>query len=152
MSNQLSAGMVQDEIILGYLGRALSYELSAVQQYLSLSSLLLIKGMSDLSVRFKNEAQDELQHAERIIGRIIALGFAPNASHLRPAKLNGSLSQLIEHVIGLEHEIIAFYERAVEYCIQANDDENRIFFAALLSEEKEHANHVNSLWQTSIKH
>jgi len=140
--------MNQHEIILGYLGRALSYEFSAVQQYLSLSSLLVAKGMPDASERFRSEAQDELKHAEKIIGRMIALGFAPNASHLRPAKLNGSLPQLVAQVIELEHEIIAFYERAVQHCSEAGEHENRIFFDALLCEEREHAKQVSDWWQT----
>jgi len=149
MSDEPSV-MNQDAVIPGYLGRALSYELSAVQQYLSLSSLLTMRGVHEASERFRNEAQDELQHAERIIGRMVALGFAPNASCLRPPKLNGSLSQLVEHVIELEHEIVEFYESAVQYCIQAGDCENRIFFDALLSEERQHASHVNDWWQKMV--
>ena len=76
MSDEPSV-MSQDAVIPGYLGRALSYELSAVQQYLSLSSLLTMRGVHEASERFRNEAQDELQHAERIIGRMVALGFGP---------------------------------------------------------------------------
>ncbi len=149
MRNEPSV-MNQDAVIPGYLGRALSYEFSAVQQYLSLSSLLAIRGVHDASERFRNEAQDELQHAEKIIGRMVALGFAPNASCLRPSRLNGSLSQLVESVIELEHEIVAFYESAVQYCVQAGDHENRIFFDALLSEERQHASHVNDWWQKMV--
>jgi len=149
MSNEPSA-MSQDVVVPGYLGRALSYELSAVQQYLSLSSLLAIRGVHDASERFRNEAQEELRHVERIIGRMVALGFAPNASRLRPPKLNGSLSQLVEHVIEFEHEIVEFYESAVQYCIQTNDHENQIFFDALLSEERQHASQVNDWWQKMV--
>jgi len=143
--------MNQDAVVPGYLGRALSYELSAVQQYLSLSSLLAMRGVHDASERFRNEAQDELRHVEKIIGRMIALGFAPNASRLRPPKLDGTLLQLVEHVIEFEHEIVDFYMSAVEYCIQAGDHENRIFFDALLNEEKQHASHVLAWWQEMVK-
>lgn len=100
--------MMQDPATPGYLGRALSLELSAVQQYLSLAKVLELRGMQQAGEKFRHEAQEEMEHAERIIGRMLALGFAPNASHLRPTRLSGSLPQLIQHVTAMEREIVEF--------------------------------------------
>lgn len=142
--------MMQDPAIPGYLGRALSLELSAVQQFLALAKLLEMRGMTEAGGKFRHEAQEELEHAQRIIGRMLALGFAPNASHLRPTRLQGSLPQLMEHVAAMEREIVEFYARAVSHCRRAQDHENRIFFEALLIEEQQHASGIDH-WRNEIE-
>ncbi len=142
--------MKQDPAILGYLGRALSFELSAVQQYLSLARLLDLRGMPQAGDKFRHEAQDELQHAERIIGRMLALGVAPSASCLRPSRLDGALAELMQHAIDLEMEIVGFYTQAVLHCSRTQDHENRIFFETLLKEEQQHASGIDSWWQAIV--
>jgi len=139
--------MTQDPVILGYLGRALSLELSAVQQYLSLGRLLSLRGLPQAGDKFRLEAQEEMEHAERIIGRMLAVGVAPSASSLRPVRLDGSLSELIQHTVNLETEIVNFYAQAVQYCQRAQDHENRIFFEVLLKEEQHHATGLQQWWQ-----
>jgi len=141
--------MTQDPVIFGYLGRALSLELSAVQQYLSLVRLLELRGMPQAGEKFRHEAQQEMQHAERIIGRMLALGVAPNASCLRPPRLDGALPQLMQHASNLEAEIIQFYDQAVKYCSRTEDHESRVFFETLLLEEQQHASGLES-WQQQI--
>ncbi len=141
--------MTRDPVIFGYLGRALSFELSAMQQYLSLARLLELRGMPQAGEKCRYEAQQEMQHAERIIGRMLALGIAPNASCLRPPCLAGALPQLMQHASDLEAEIIQFYDQAVKYCSRTEDHESRFFFETLLLEEQQHASGLES-WQQQI--
>ncbi len=141
--------MTNNPTLLGYLGRALSFEFSAVQQYLALSRFFEMRGIQVAAERFRREAHEEMQHAERIITRMIILGYAPNATCLKPAKLGGSLSQLIQHAEDLEKEISALYSQAVSYCVQTQDCENRIFFEALLREEMAHAAEI-SVWRQEL--
>ena len=121
-----------------------------MQQYLSLSKLLEMRGMAQAAEKFKHEAHEEMQHAERIIGRMLALGAAPSASQLRPAKLDGSLPQLMQHAANLEADIVNFYAQAVRHCGNTQDHENRIFFEALLKEEQAHASDINA-WRQHIE-
>ena len=139
--------MAQNPVILGYLGRALSFELSAVQQYISLARLLELRGMPQAGNKFRLEAQEEMQHVERIITRMLAVGVSPSASCLRPACLDGALPELVQHTVDLETEIVSFYAQAVQYCQHTQDHENRIFFEALLVEEQQHAASIKKWWQ-----
>ena len=66
--------------VLGYLGRALSLELSAVQQYMTQASLVELWGLAEAAERFRHETVEEMQHAERIVKQMLALGVAPAAS------------------------------------------------------------------------
>jgi len=55
--------------VLGYLGRALSLELSAVQQYMTHASLLESWGDQEAADRFRKETVEELRHSELIVQR-----------------------------------------------------------------------------------
>ncbi|MFM7754632.1 MAG: ferritin-like domain-containing protein, partial [Cyanobium sp.] len=50
--------------VLGYLGRALSLELTAVQQYLTQATLTEAWGDGDAARRFRQEMLEEMGHAE----------------------------------------------------------------------------------------
>ncbi|MFO8025892.1 bacterioferritin [Thiohalophilus sp.] len=125
--------------VLGYLGRALSLELSAVQLYSTQARLVATWGLTGVSKRFSNEASEEMAHADRIIGRMLALGVAPNASQLRPPRLGHSLQELLQHNHAFESELIRLYAEATQHCARSGDHDNRLFFEELLAEEQDHA-------------
>jgi bacterioferritin len=129
---------------LGYLGRALSLELSAVQQYLTQASLTQAWGMAEAATRFRQEVVEEMQHAERIVQRMLALGVAPNASQLRPAGVARNLPDLLRQDARLEAEIVALYEEATSFSRRIGDEANAEFFAALWEEEAHHAQEVEA--------
>jgi bacterioferritin len=128
-----------DPTVLGYLGRALSLELSAVQLYSTQARLVDSWGLAEAAARFSTEAGEEMRHAERIISRMLALGAAPNASQLRPVRLGHSLEQLLQHDHAFERELVGLYGAATRYCAAAGDHDGRVFFEALLDEEQQHA-------------
>jgi bacterioferritin len=127
-----------DQKVLGYLGRALSLELSAVQQYSTQARLVATWGLSEAAASLRQEAEEELQHAERIIERMLAIGVAPNGSQLRPVKLAADLSALLRINQQLEADIIQLYRSATHHCARAGDHDSRGFFEELLKEEQQH--------------
>lgn len=131
-----------DSRVLGYLGRALSLELSAVQLYATQARLLDIWGLVEESARFRTEAKEELGHAERIISRMLALSVAPNASQLRPVKLGQNLRELLQYDLSFENELVQLYTQATEHCARIGDQDSRVFFETLLNEEKSHAHEL----------
>jgi len=129
--------------LLGYLGRALSLELSAVQQYLTQAVLTQAWGLAEAAERFRAETAEEMQHAERIVQRMLMLGVAPNASQLRPAGVARTLPDLLLQDAALEDEIVALYAEAVDFCRRIGDGDNAAFFDALLREEQAHAQEID---------
>lgn len=130
---------ITDQHVPGYLGRALSLELSAVQLYSTQARLVDTWGLTEAAKKLGNEAHEEMAHADRIISRMLALGFAPNASQLRPVKLGHNLQSLLVHNHAFETELIGLYEQATRHCAATGDHDNRLFFEALLNDEKAHA-------------
>jgi len=127
-----------DQRVLGYLGRALSLELSAVQLYSTQARLVASWGLAEPAERLRAEAREEMEHADRIIGRMLALGAAPNASQLRPAYLGKSLNDLLRYDHAFELELCRLYQDAGTYCARTGDHDGRLFFETLLEEEKLH--------------
>jgi bacterioferritin len=105
---------VIDQKVLGYLGRALSLELSAVQMYATQARLVGNWGLEQAADRFRHEAHEEMQHVEKIIARMLAKGVAPNASQLRPVKLGGDLVQLLQVNQRFEMDLVGLYRDAVD--------------------------------------
>jgi len=130
--------------ILGYLGRALSLEYSAVQQYMTQAALCEAWGLNEAAQRFREETVEELQHADRIVKRMLGLGVAPSASCLRPASVARSLVDLLRQDAVLEADIVALYEEATGFCQRIRDQENAGFFEALWREEAAHAQEIDA--------
>ena len=132
---------------LGYLGRALSLEYAAVQQYMTQAALAEAWGLAEAADRFRRETVEELQHAERIIKRMLGLGVAPNASQLRPVGVAHGLIELLLQDAVLEGEIIDLYDEATRFCRRIGDHENAVFFAGLLQDELHHAGEIDTWLQ-----
>ena len=129
---------VREPGVAGYLGRALSLELSMVQQYLAHARLASHWGLDRAAGWLKEEAQGEMEHADRISGRMLALGMVPGGSVLRPVAPVQDFGALLRSNRDREQEIVAFYEAAVAYCRQLGDADGGAFFQELLTEERHH--------------
>jgi len=131
-----------DQRVLGYLGRALSLELSAVQLYSTQAKLVEAWGLAEVARMLSDEASEELAHAERIISRMLALGAVPNASQLRPVKLGRNLQELLQANHAFESEVVSLYKAASTHSARVGDHDSRLFFDALYAEEQAHAQHM----------
>jgi len=127
-----------DQWVLGYLGRALSLEMTAVQQYATQAKLVSAWGLAEDASKLQEESLEEMGHVERVISRMLALGAAPNASMLRPVKLGTSLRDLLMADAELEKDLVELYTQAAHHCASNGDHDNRKFFEGLLQEEQVH--------------
>ena len=135
--------------VLGYLGRALSLELSAVQLYSTQARLVANWGLDKAAERFRAEAREEMQHVERIIARLLSRGAAPGASQLRPVTTGPDLLALLEFDRQFELELAGLYGDAVEYCRLNGEVNDLHFFQVLLEEEQQHGA-VLDAWINSL--
>ena len=124
--------------VLCFLGRALSLELTAVQQYMTQASLVGLWGDAASADRFREETVEEMQHAERIVQQMLSLGVAPAASQLQPVTHAADLVGLLEQNADLEQQLVNHYDEAVRFCRVVNDQNNAAFFQSLLEDEQHH--------------
>ncbi len=127
-----------DPRTLGWLQRALTHEMRAVQQYLAQSVLARLWGDTALADELRREADEELEHAERLMGQLIRLGVAPNASALPPARLGRTPAELLAADHALEVEAVNLYVDALAHAKRQRDATTGELFAGLLADEQRH--------------
>jgi bacterioferritin len=124
--------------VLGYLGRGLSLEFSAVQQYMTQASLVESWGDTAAADQFRRDTVEEMQHAERIVQHMLGLGVVPAASQLSPVIHAPDLVSLLRRNAVLEHELIAHYAEALQFCQLVGDHHNQALFEGLWQDERHH--------------
>ncbi|MDP2027161.1 bacterioferritin [Sulfuriferula sp.] len=130
--------MYSDPRLSGYLTRALSHELAAVQQYLMQARLVGLWGMADMSARLREDVNEELVHAERLMERMLVLGIPSNATQLPAVRTGRSVEEMLQIDRELEIEAVRLYEDAVHYCARIRDSETQVLFADILQDELGH--------------
>ena len=130
--------MYTDPRLSGYLSRALSHEMAAVQQYLLQAKLAGIWGLSAHSARFRQDANEELIHAERLMERMLVLGIPCNATQLPAVRPGRTLEEMLQIDRQLEIDVIRLYEEAALYCARRQDGETQALMRALLEDELGH--------------
>jgi len=117
----------------------------AVQQYTAQSVLARLWGDHALAAEFRREAEEELEHAERLMERLIRLGVAPGAAALPPARLGRVQSELLAADHQLESEAVRLYEEALWHAQRQRDEESARLFEGLLQEERRHEQELAGL-------
>jgi len=130
--------MLMDPKLNGYLTRALNHEMAAVQLYLTQSTLCQYWGLQQAADQFRHESEDELGHAQRLIGRMLSLGLLPRATQLPAVSACRSLKDMLVADWHLEAEAIRLYDEASQYAARIRDEESFKLFTELLLEEREH--------------
>ena len=140
--------MYADPRMSGYLSRALSHEMAAVQQYLLQAKLTGMWGMAEQSAHFRRDVSEELVHAERLMERMLILGIPCNATQLPPIRPGRSLAEMLQIDRLLEIDAIRLYEEAANYCGRRQDVETQALMLDILKDELGHLQDLNQQLST----
>lgn len=140
--------MSVDPRAIGWLARALTHEMGAVQQYLAQSVLARLWGDDALAAHLREEAVEELEHAERLMERLILLGVAPSAGNLKPARLGRSVEDLLAADRILEADAVRVYSDALTHAERMRDTEGAALLRGILEEELAHVQKIDDMLKT----
>jgi bacterioferritin len=135
---------MSDPRIIGYLGRAITHEFSAAQQYLAQSRLVALWGMEAESADFRKDAHEEMGHADLLIARMLQHGSVPGGSQLAPVRVGRSLTDLLVQNRGMELDAIRLYEEAKTYCQRRRALEDAQLFERILNDEIAHVREIDA--------
>ena len=88
--------------IVGRLNELLSGELTAADQYFTHSRMYEDWGLGVLSERIKHESEEELEHADTLIKRILFLDGTPDLSVRAGLKIGSSVAEMMANDLELE--------------------------------------------------
>ena len=127
-----------DPGVIEFLNKALRHELTAVNQYWLHYRLLDNWGYRALAKQWRKESIEEMQHADKLVERIIFLDGFPNMQVLDPLHIGQTVKEVLDCDLAAEFSARALYEEAATYCHSVNDYVTRDLFEALMADEESH--------------
>ena len=124
--------------VIEYLNRALRHELTAINQYWLHYRLLDNWGLKVLAKQWRKESIEEMEHADKLVDRIIFLDGFPNMQVLDPLHIGQNVKEVLACDLAAEMSARALYQEAAHFCNGAKDYVTRDLFEKLMSDEEHH--------------
>ncbi len=130
--------MQGDKKVIEYLNQALKHELTAINQFFLHARMLEDWGLEKYNQKEYQESIEEMQHADRLIKRILFLEGLPNLQDLGKLLIGETVREILDNDREIEVGALKLYREAIAYCESVQDYATRDLFAQLLAEEEEH--------------
>ena len=124
--------------VIEYLNRALRHELTAINQYWLHFRLLHNWGLLELAKQWRKESIEEMEHADKLVDRIIFLDGFPNMQVLDPLHIGQNVKEILDCDLKAEISARTLYEEAATHCHGARDYVTRDLFEKLMKDEEHH--------------
>jgi bacterioferritin len=126
--------------IIDLLNKLLAEELTAIDQYFAHSRMYEDWGFNKLYERIDHEMNDEKQHADHLIKRILLLEGVPVIGNRSPLRIGQDVPEMLQNDLTLERSVISALRDAIAICEQERDYQTREILENLLAEtEEDHA-------------
>jgi bacterioferritin len=124
--------------IIAVLNRALTIELTAINQYFCQSRMNKNWGFFKLAAKHYEESIGEMKHAQQLIDRILFLEGVPDIATYDVIRVGTDVKEQFENDLKLELSGVQHYNQAVALCIQHGDHGTREIIEPILHESEEH--------------
>src|SRR5947199_4780883 len=130
--------MKGDPKVIDALNRALTIELTAINQYFCQAKMCQNWGFHKLGGKHYEESMGEMKHAEKLIDRILFLDGVPEIARYDVIRVGTDVKEQFENDLGLEMRGVALYNEAIALCASVKDNGTRELLDAILTESEEH--------------
>ena len=130
--------MKGDKQVIERLNEALFLELGAVNQYWLHYRLLEDWGYTKLAKKERAESIEEMQHADKLVARIIFLEGHPNLQKVGALRIGQNVKEVLEADLAGEYDARTSYKQSRDICYQAGDYVTMKLFEELLIDEEGH--------------
>ena len=127
-----------DAKVIEHLNRALTNELTAINQYFLHSRMYGNWGYQALEAYEYKESIDEMKHADRLIKRILFLEGLPNLQLLGKLMIGENPKEALACDLKLERAALPDLKAAIAHCEGVADYVSRELFEDILESEEEH--------------
>lgn len=127
-----------DKKVIEFLNNALRSELTAVSQYWLHYRMQEDWGLGHMAKKSREESIEEMNHADKIIARILFLGGHPNLQKLDPLRIGQTPKETLECDLASEHDARVLYMSARKHCETVGDFVTKNIFEELLTDEEGH--------------
>jgi len=136
-----------DKKVIQLLIKALSLELTAVNQYFLHARMYRNWGFKALGKHEYEESIEEMRHADKLIERILFLDGTPTLQDLGKPSIGKNVQDCIERNLKLETTGRALYQEAIAHCESVRDYASRELLALILTQTEDHIDYLETQLQ-----
>ncbi len=130
--------------ILELLNSVLRKELTGINQYLVHAKMCENWGYKVLAKVNRDEAMDEMKHADKIIDRILFLDGTPNMSSYDRIMVGNNVRQQFENDLALEMAALQVLNPGVKLCVELGDAGSRELLEHIIVDEEHHVDWIEA--------
>jgi len=139
--------MKGDGKVIEFLNKALTNELTAINQYWLHYRVLKNWGIDKLAEYERHESIDEMKHADRLADRILFLEGLPNFQALHSLRVGENVEEILKADLALELDAIPLLRDAIAHCENVRDFISRELFEDILESEEEHVDFIETQFE-----
>jgi bacterioferritin len=130
--------------VIDALNRALTIELTAINQYFVQAKMCKNWGFEKLGKKHYEESIGEMKHAEKLIDRIIFLEGVPEIARYDVIRVGINVQEQLENDLALETSGVNTYNEAITLAAQVKDNGSRELMNEILVDSEEHVDWLES--------
>jgi bacterioferritin len=139
--------MKGDPQTIEYLNKALTNELTAINQYWLHYRVLHHWGVTRLAEYERHESIDEMKHADILAERILFLDGLPNFQAINRLKVGETVEEILRADLAVEYEAVPVLREGIAHCEQVRDYVSREIFERILENEEEHIDFLETQFE-----
>ncbi len=130
--------------VLELLNAVLRKELTGINQYVVHAKMCENWGYNVLAKVIRDEAMDEMKHAEQIIDRILFLDGTPNMSSYDRILIGNTVRQQLENDLALEMAPLEVLNPGVKLCVELGDTGSQELLEHIIVDEEHHVDWIEA--------
>jgi len=124
--------------VIDGLNRALTIELTAINQYFCQAKMCKNWGLMRLAAKHWEESMGEMKHADKIIERVLFLDGTPEIARYDVIRVGADIEEQFKNDLALEMGGVNAYNALIELCNSVRDHGTRDLVEPILRESEEH--------------
>src|SRR3954452_21557868 len=124
--------------VIDALNRALTIELTAINQYFVQAKMCMNWGLRKLGKKHYEESMGEMKHAEKLIDRILFLEGVPEIARYDVIRVGTDVKEQFEFDLALETKGANHYNATIDLCLKHKDGASRELLEKILVQSEEH--------------
>ncbi len=133
--------------VIAELNRALTNELTAINQYFLHARMYESWGLNKLGKKTYEESIGEMKHADALVKRILLLEGLPNMSDMHKLQIGENVQECLQGDLNVERRGRDLLIKAIELAETKKDYVTRELFSAILEDTEEHIDYLETQFE-----